>query len=130
MKAFRLDIDSIDDLIKSWPALLAALVISIGLAYVGWSDAAWRGVLIVFAAVYFGYSLQSMFAHKLRSKYPNAKCTWLVSIGMMSVVLGMFARMLLPSLQGGVTDYVWIVVSFTTILAFVVINRHDPDVLR
>jgi hypothetical protein len=71
-----------------------------------------------------------VLTHKLRSKYPKATCIWLISIGMTSVAIGVFARMLLPSLQGALTDYVWIVVSFTTILAFVVINRHDPDVLR
>lgn len=130
MKSFRLDTDSINDTIKSWPALLAALVISSGLAYMGWFDAAWRGALIVFGAVFFGYYLRGRFTHRLRSKYPNATCLWLISIGMTSVALGVFARMLLPSLQGGLADYVWIVVSFTTILAFVVINRHDPDVLR
>ncbi|MFN5392268.1 MAG: hypothetical protein ACK5EO_00085 [Planctomycetota bacterium] len=130
MKSFRLDTDSINDAIESWPALLAALTVNAGLAYMGWFDAAWRGVLIIFGAVFFGYSLRGVLTHKLRSKYPKATCIWLISIGMTSVAIGVFARMLLPSLQGALTDYVWIVVSFTTILAFVVINRHDPDVLR
>jgi len=130
MKSFRIDTDSINDAIESWPALLTALAISASLAYVGWFDATWRGILIVFGAVYFGYALRGTLTHNLRSKYPKATCIWLVSIGLTSVALGVIARMFLPSLQGGLTDYVWIAVSFTTILAFVVINRHDPDVLK
>ena len=130
MKSFRLDIDSVNDAIESWPALLLALAVSASLAYLGWLDAAWRGTLIVFGAIYFGYAMRGTFSYGLRSKYPNAACIWLVSIGLTSAALGVIARMLLPSLQGGSTDCVWIGVSFTTILAFVVINRRDPDVLK
>lgn len=130
MKSFRLDTDSINDAVESWPTLLIALAISASLVYLGWLDAAWRGTLIVFGAIYFGYTMRGTLTHGLRSKHPNASCIWLVSIGMTSAALGVIARMLLPSLQGGMTDYVWIAVSFSTILAFVVINRHDPDVLQ
>lgn len=84
MKSFRLDTDSINDAIESWPALLAALAISAGLAYMGWFDPAWRGLLIIFAALFFGYSLRGAFTHKIRLKYPNATCIWLISIGMTS----------------------------------------------
>jgi hypothetical protein len=130
MKSFRLDTESIYDAIESWPAILIALAISAFLTYAGWFNVKWRGILVVFAAVYFGYALRGVFAHNLRAKYPNAKSIWLLSVGMTSVLLGVLARMLLPSLQGVLTDYVWIIVSFSTILAFVVINRHDPDVLK
>ena len=130
MKSFQLDTESIHDAIESWPAILIALAISVFLTYAGWFNVTCRGILVVFAAVYFGYALRGVFARSLRAKYPNAKSIWLLSIGMTSVLLGMLARMLLPSLHGVTTDYVWIVVSFMTILAFVVINRHDPDVLK
>ena len=130
MKSFRLDTESIHDAIASWPAILAAVAISAGLAYLGWLDAAWRALLILFATAYFGYLLRGRFADKLRAKYPNAKCLGLVSIGLTSATLGVFVRMLMPSLQGGWTDYVWLTVSFTTILAFVILNRHDPDVFK
>ena len=95
----------------------------------GWFDTTGRGMLIVFGAIYFGYALRGTLTSNLQSKYPNAICIWLVSIGVTSAALGMIARMLLPSLQGGFTDYVWIAVSFTTILSFVLINRRDTDVL-
>lgn len=128
MRSFRLDTDSINDAIESWPVILAALAISGLLLYVGWFAPIWRAILIAFAAIYFGYALRGSLTNNLRSQYPNATCIWLVSIGLTSAALGVIARMLLPSLQGGIADYVWIVLSFTTILAFVVINRRDPDV--
>jgi hypothetical protein len=130
VKSFRLDTDSIKDAIESWPAILTALAISAPLLHVGWFDATWRGILIAFAAVYFGYALRGTLTKNIRSKYPNATCIWLVSIGLSSAAFGVIARMLMPSLQGGIADYLWIILSFTTILAFVVINRRDPDVLK
>lgn len=130
VKSFRLDTDSIQDAIESWPAILLALTITAVLAYGGWLDAVWRGTLIVFGAIYFGYIMRGTITHRLRSKYPNAAYIWLLSIGLTSAGLGVIARMILPTLQGGLTDYIWIGVSFTSILTFVLINRRDPDVLK
>ena len=126
MKSFRLDSEVID----SWPAILFAIGVSAALVYLGWFDAVWRATLILFGAFYFGYAARGYAASRLRAKYPNATHIWLVSIGLTSVILGVVTRMLFPSLQGGLTDYVWISVSFFTILLFVVINRRDPDVLN
>lgn len=130
MKSFRLDTDSVKDAIESWPALLVAAVICAFLTYLGWFNAVWRGVLVAFGAAYFGCVLRGVFAKNLRSKYPNSSCLWLLSIGFCSATIGVITRMLFPSLQGGLPDYVWIAISFTTILAFVVVNRRDPDVLK
>ncbi len=98
--------------------------------YAGWFNATSRGLLIAFSALYFGYALRGRLTEKLRAKYPNAAHLWLVSIGMTSAALGVVARMLMPSLQGGYTDYIWIAISFSTLLAFVVINRRDRDVVK
>jgi hypothetical protein len=130
MKSFRLDTNSIDAFIESWPALLAALAFSGALMYAGWFNATSRGLLIAFSALYFGYALRGRLTEKLRAEYPNAAHLWLVSIGMTSAALGVVARMLMPSLQGGYTDYIWIAISFSTLLAFVVINRRDRDVVK
>lgn len=129
MKSFRIDTDSVNDAVESWPALLIALAISATLAYWGWLDAACRATLVAFGAIYFGYVLRGALTRGVRSKYPNASCLWLLSIGLTSATLGVIVRMLFPSLQGGLTDYVWLAVSFLTILSFALINRHDPDVL-
>lgn len=130
MKSFRLDTQSIKDTIERWPTMLAALVICALLVYVGWFDAIGRGILIVFGGVYFGYVLRGTVTGNLRRKYPNAKHVWLVSIGLTGATLGVIVRMLMPSLQGGFVDYVWIVLAFTTILAFVIINRDVSDILK
>lgn len=130
MKSFRLDTDSIQDAIESWPAIFLALTITAVLAYGGSLDAVWRGTLIVFVAIYFGYVMRGTITHSLRSMYPNAAYIWLLSIGLTSAGLGVIARMILPTLQGGLADYTWIGVSFTSILTFVLINRRDPDVLK
>ena len=130
MKSFRLDRDSFNDAIESWPAFLVAFAIVASLAYLGWADSIWRGALIAFGASYLGYALRGTITHGLRTKYPNASYIWLLSIGLTSAALGVISRMLLPSLQGAQTDYVWITIAFSTILAFVVINRQDPDVLN
>lgn len=98
--------------------------------FVGWFNATCQGLLIAFSAVYFGYALRGRLTENLRVKYPNAAYLWLVSIGMTSAVIGVVARLLMPSLQGSYTDYVWIAISFSTILAFVLINRHDRDVVK
>ncbi|WP_197528951.1 hypothetical protein [Aeoliella mucimassa] len=115
MKSFRLD----NGVIDSWPAILFALGVTAFLAYLGWLDAVWRATFILFGASYFGYAARGSLTSRLRSKYPNATHIWLVSIGLTSASLGVVTRMLFPSLQGGLTDYVWISISFSTILLFV-----------
>jgi hypothetical protein len=130
VKSFRLDSDSIDDAIQSLPAMIAAVTVCGILAYFGWFDATWRAVLIVFGAIYFGYVFRGSLTQSLRSKYPNASYIGLLSIGLCAVTFGVLARMVFPTLQGGYLDYVWLSISFTTILTFVVMNRRDPDVLK
>lgn len=130
MKSFQLDKDSIRDAIESWPAVIIAVAVFGIVSYFGWFVAMWRATLIGMAAVYFGYVFRGMAYQKLRSQYPNASHISLLSIGMCACIFGVLARMLFPHLQGGVVDYTWLSISFTTILAFVVINRRDKDVLK
>jgi len=130
VKSFRLDTDSIQDAIESWPAIIVAVALCGFLAYLGWFDATWRASLIAFGAIYFGYAFRGSLTQNLRSKYPNASYISLLSIGLCAAMFGVLARMTFPSLQNGFIDYVWLSISFTTILAFVVINCRDPDVLE
>ena len=129
LKSFRLDTDSIKDAIDSWPVILVAVALCGLFATLGWSDATWRVTLIAFGAIYFGYAFRGSLTQNLRSKYPNASCMSLLSICSFAVTFGLLVRMIFPTLQGGFLDYVWLSISFTTLLAFVVINRRDPDVL-
>ncbi len=129
-RSFHLDKSTATELADSWPAILLGLLITGLLLYLSWFNQAWRVLLIAFGAVYFGYVLRGNLTKRLRSQYPHAMYQWLLSIGLTSAALGVFARMLLPNLQGGVTDMVWVTISFSTILAFVLINRRDPDVLN
>ena len=49
---------------------------------------------------------------------------------MATLTLGVAARMAFPQVQGPSFDLAWLGVSFGSILAFVVANRHDDDVVR
>jgi hypothetical protein len=130
MKSFRLDTDSITDAIESWPALCAAVIVTVLLVYYGWVDATSRIILIVGGGIYFGYALRGGLVKSLRSQYPNASYHALLGIGFCVAAFGVVARMTSPAMQGGSLDVIWIVVSFVCILAFVIVNRNDPDVLR
>lgn len=130
MKSFRLDRESVGDFIQSWPIILIALALTGLLAYLGWLDAAWRVCLVLFAGAYFGYVLRGMLSQNLREHYPNARWIGLLSVGLVVATFGGTVRMAFPATQGGLVDIVWLSMSFVCILAFVVINRRDPDVLR
>ncbi|MGN6545034.1 MAG: hypothetical protein ACTHK7_08285 [Aureliella sp.] len=130
MKSFRLDTESITEAVESWPALCAAAALTALLVYLGRFDATSRIVLVVGGGVYFGYALREHLGRKLRLRYPRASWHVLLAIGLCVATAGVIARMALPAMQGSPLDLAWIVVSFVSILAFVVINRHDSDVLR
>lgn len=130
MKSFRLDTSSIKKTVESWPAILIAIALCVVMAYFGWLSIYWRVAAIVFGAVYFGQVFRGAITSGLRAKYPNAKYMGLLSIGFTAATLGVLIRMTFPSLQGGSLDYAWCFIMFSTILAFLIINRHDPDVLK
>ena len=130
MKSFRLDSESVRDVVDGWPTLVAGTAIFVLLAYFGWRDAVWRSAFVVFGAIYIGYVLRNGLTNILRSKYPDAEKIWLLSIGFSAIAFGIGTRIVYPSIVGGMTDKVWLAISFSTILAFVVLNRHNPEVLK
>jgi hypothetical protein len=127
MRSFRLDPDSVTDFLRSWPVLLlggliAAMVVFLGSAY--W----WTRILLpVLMGVCVGPRL---FVGRIREQYPNARHVWLLSIGMMTALVGVVARMAFPAWQGSKFDLTWLGVTFFTILAFVLLNRGDHDVVH
>jgi hypothetical protein len=130
MKSFRLDRDSVTEFLDSWPSLLVGALLAGAFVYVGLTHV-WGVVAgVVLCGVYGGYLLRGVAADRLRETYPNARWHGLLSVGMATMTLGVAARMAFPQVQGGVLDLAWLGVSFSSILAFVVANRHDGDVIR
>src|SRR5688572_25315925 len=130
MKSFRLDRESVNGFVESWPIIFIAVAVTCLFGYFGWLDAFWRVCFVLFAGAYFGYVFRGMLTQNLSERYPNARSIGLVSVGLVAAALGVFVRMTFPDTQGGVVDIVWLSLSFVCILTFVVINRRDPDVLR
>ena len=126
MKSFKLDRESV----SSWPAILIAFLLTGVFAYIGWNQPAWRSGLVIASALLLGVALRDWFAGAVQSQYPNAKHTWLVSVGMCSAIVGVGTRMVMPQVQGGLVDYAWLSVTFFAILGFVLVNRNDPDVVK
>lgn len=130
MKSLRLDRQSIAELVESWPLVVVAIGISGWLGYMGWFDPAWRMSLVIFAGLYFGYVLRGSLGRGLAERFPNARFRGLLSVGMIVMTLGVLTRMGFPQTQGGAFDLAWLGVSFVSLLAFVIVNRRDPDVFR
>jgi len=130
MRSFRLDRESLSDALQSWPAMVGAIAMCCAVAYVGWTHLFWRGLVIVFAGYYFGYVARGNLFHNLQEKYPQARYIGLLSMGMVTLTLGVLVRMTFREMQGGAFDVVWLLAAFIAILAFVIINRRDPDIWR
>lgn len=130
MKSFRLDRESVSDVARGWPQLLAGLAIMLALTYLGWSVPVWRIILAIFIGTYFGGIFSGGFQRSLVARYPNARFHRLLSIGLLTATSGVICRMTFPTVQGGFLDIAWILFSFVFILAFVLLNRHDPDVMK
>ena len=130
MKSFRLDRQSIDEFLSSWPSLLIALAITGGLAYAGWLLPGWRIVLVLFAGGYFGYALRGTLTQSIAERYPMARCRGLLAVGMVVLTLGVLARFSFPESQTTPLDAIWLSTAFVCILLFIIINRKDPDVFR
>ena len=125
MKSFRLDLASVEELIEGWPVLVISVV---GGALAGWLQAtyAWARVLI---PLFFGLAIGPRIAGRLRQKYPTAKQLWLLSVGVATSLVGVTARMAFPAWQGGGFDLVWVGAAFVFILAFVLVNRANKEVV-
>lgn len=130
MKSFRLDHQSIAELVESWPLILLAIGITAGLGYLGWFDPAWRTSLVIFAGLYFGYVRRGSLGRGLAQRFPNARFRGLLSAGLIVMTLGVLTRLGFPQTQGGAFDLAWLGISFVCILTFVIVNRRDPDVFR
>lgn len=125
MKSFRLDPDSVQEAIAGWPVFLLAIILGTATAWFA-TTYQWSRIL---TPLLFGIALGPRFVGGLRQKYPTANQLWLLSIGMATALVGVTARMVFPSWQGAEFDLPWIGVAFVSILAFVVVNRGDKNVV-
>lgn len=125
MKSFRFEPVSIEQLIESWPVLVISVA---GGALFGFLQVtyAWARVLV---PVFLGFALVPLSARRLRQKYPTAKQLWLLSSGAGICLVGVVTRTALPARQGGRFDLFWIGTSFVFILAFVLANRGNKEVV-
>ncbi len=125
MKSFRLDLDSVQEVVEGWPVFLVSIVLGTATA---WFATNYLGARIL-TPLLFGIALGPRLIGALRQKYPTAKQLWLLSIGMATVLVGVTARMAFPSWQGAGFDLSWLGVAFFSILAFVLVNRGNKDVV-
>ena len=130
MKSFRLEGDSVAEFLDSWPSWSIGALLAVAFVYIGIGHPWGRVAGVVLCGVYGGYLLRGVASERLRKRYPNAQRHWLLSIGMATLTLGVATRMAFPRVQGSSFDLAWLGVSFGSILAFVLVNRHDEDVVR
>ena len=130
MKSFRLDPDSVSEFFETWPALVVRLLLACVFAYLGLIHIWFWILALLFCGIYGGCLLRGVLARRLHEKYPGARHVWLLSVGMTTMFIGVVARMAFPTIQGRAFDLAWVVLSFLTILTFVIINRKDQNVLR
>jgi hypothetical protein len=65
MKSFRLDRESVNDFVASWPIMFIAVAVASLFGYFGWLDTVWRVCLVVFAGAYFGYVFRGTLTQSL-----------------------------------------------------------------
>lgn len=125
MKSFRLDPDSVDEVVEGWPFFLITIVVCLILAWLS-TIYEWMRVLV---PITLGVALGPRMFGELREKYPTAKQLWMLSTGKMVCLIGVIAWMAFPKWRGTSFDLCWLGVAFLLILGFVLINRRSKDVL-
>lgn len=127
MRSFRLDPDSVAEFVRSWPVVLIGALTGSAIAFFGRDLWCIRFLLPILMGVCLGPRL---FVGRISERYPTARHPWLVSIGLTTALLGVVLRMAVPTWRGMAFDLTWLGVSFFSILAFVLLNRGNDDVVR
>jgi peptidoglycan/LPS O-acetylase OafA/YrhL len=122
MKSFQLDPDSVEDFRETWPLWLVALLGGAVIAV--FAARYWWGRLLT--TVQYGVTLgPSLLTGRLRRRYPTARHLWLLSIGMVTILVGVITMMARLGPNFSTLDSVWLCVAFFAILAFVLLNRGN-----
>jgi hypothetical protein len=130
MRSFRLDRDSIAEVLDSWPALVVGILLASLFAYLGIMHLWGRVCAVLLSGTYGGFLLRGVVGRRLREQYPGARWIWLLSVASATLVVGVAARMAFPQIQATAFDSAWLGVSLFSILAFILINRKDKNVVR
>ncbi len=133
MKSFRFKRPAGDD-------KLEVIALLIGMAIVAGLYAALDSIgLANFTPKVFALMLTPIFVIHLfrgglkqiaRSRYPSAKHIWLLGIAAASFSSWGIAQICFPEAEQGWIALGFILPSIGAIVAFLVINRHDPDVMQ
>ena len=129
-RSFRLDPDSVTEFLDSWPALLIGALVACLSVYLGMTHL-WGRIFAVFLfGTYGGFLLRGVAGERLREQYPGARWVWLLSVGFTTLVVGVATGMAFPETRGSAFDRAWLGVAFFSILAFVLANRKNKNVVR
>ena len=130
MKSFRLDTDSVVDFLDAWPAVVIGILLASLSAWLGITHLWGRAVAVLLCAIYGGFLVRGVFCQRLREQYPGARWVWLLAAGLTTIAVGLAVRMALPTFQSPAFDLACLGDSFFLILAFVLANRKDKNVVR
>ncbi len=130
MRSFRLDPDSVTEVLDSWPAYVIAPLLVCLFAYLGFTQHWGLVCAVLVCGVFSGYLLCGGITRRYRARYPGARWVWLLTVGQTSVVVGLATILALPYKLGTLFDMAWTGMAFFSILLFVLINRKNKDVVR
>ena len=128
MKSFRLHIESKSELVQSAIGLIIGVGVFLALQHFDVSGIGYRVVMLLLAAVMAGYLWRGQLGRTLRRRFPNARWIPLLAVGFTIAGFGVIARFVLPQADDGWFTLAFILPAGACIVAFVIINRRDPDV--
>jgi hypothetical protein len=130
MRSFRLDADSVTELLDSWPAFIIAPLLFFLFAYLGITHLWGRVCAVLICGIFGGFMLRGVIARQFREQYPGARWLWLLTVGQTSAVVGVATMLAFPDRHSIPFDLCWLGISFFSILLFVLINRKNREVVR
>lgn len=130
MRSFRLDRDSFPTP-GGWIALAVAAALALATTWGGaFSGARGRAWLAAFGVLTVAMLARDLIAGRLAERFPEARGRWLLGAGLVVLTSGVAFLLASPRSARGPVDLVWLGPAFGLILAFVVLNRGDRDVVE
>jgi hypothetical protein len=130
MRSFRLDADSVTELLDSWPAFIIAPLLFVLFAYLGITHLWGRVCAVLIFGIFGGFMLRGVIARQFREQYPGARSLWLLTVGQTSAAVGVATMLAFPEGLNTPFNLSWLGISFFSILLFVIVNRKNRNVVR